>query len=138
MSKSRPRRARGVGVPSRKISETIIDFGAPLVGQLNGSESLDVVHATFNLVITVWNAHVMAMPVWGQPHLLEQLDAILRAPATPPQMIEACHALAARRRERFANDPRAVGEWDVRLDAHGRVRLHCDARLPPSFVNQRG
>lgn len=138
MSKRSLRRDKRAAVSTRKISETIIDFGAPLIEQLTGSEPRDVVQATFGLVITVWNAHVLAMPVWGQPQALEQLDQILRGSAAPPQIIEACHALALRRRERFANDVRAVGEWDLRLDAHARMRLHCDARIPPSFMSQRG
>ncbi len=124
-------------MPTRKISETIIDFGAPLIGQLDGNEPPDVVQATFSLVITVWNAHVMAMPVWGQPQVLAQLAQLLRGPAAPPQMTEACHTLALRRRQHFADDVRAVGGWELRRDACGRARLHCEARVPPSLLSQR-
>ena len=62
MSKPSLRRDKRAAVPTRKISETIIDFGAPLLEQLHGRETPDVVQATFSLVVTVWNAHVMAMP----------------------------------------------------------------------------
>jgi cytochrome c-type biogenesis protein CcmH/NrfG len=88
----------------------------------------------FAILITVWNAHVMAMPVWGKPQLLEQLGELLQAPGSAPQLIDTCARLAARRQEHFAQDPRAVGEWRVTIDPQGRVRLHCDARVPPALT----
>ena len=125
-------------IPKRKISETVVDFGAPLLRDLDQEQSIEIVRATFSLVITVWNAHVMAMPVWGKPDVLKQLDDLLRAPGTVPQMIAACAELATRRQQHFASDPRAVGEWRVAFDHQGRVRLHCDARVPPSLMPRRG
>lgn len=125
-------------VPKRKISETIIDFGAPLLRDLDQAQPIEIVRATFNLVITVWNAHVMAMPVWGKPDVLKQLKDVLRAPGTPSEMIAACADLATRRQQHFASDPRAIGEWRVAFDNRGRVRLHCDARVAPSLMPRRG
>ncbi|MGZ5148123.1 MAG: hypothetical protein ACXWCP_31705 [Burkholderiales bacterium] len=125
-------------IPKRKISETVIDFGAPLLRDLDQAQSIEIVRATFSLVITVWNAHVMAMPVWDKPDVLKQLDDVLCAPGTAPQMIAACAALTTRRQQHFASDPRAVGEWRVAFDNQGRARLHCDARVPPSLMPRRG
>lgn len=125
--------AQAVEIPQRKISETIIDFGAPLIADLDPSQPIEVVRSVFAIVITVWNAHVMAMPQWGRPQLLEQLGELVHTPGTAAQMIDTCAALAARRRERFAQDPRAVGEWSVTIDQAGRVRLHCEARIPPEL-----
>jgi len=51
--------------PVRKISETILDFGEPVLSQLDAAMPLEVVQSTFQIVITVWNAHVMATPRWG-------------------------------------------------------------------------
>ena len=134
---SSPRGAGTPVIPKRKISETVIDFGAPLLRDLDQEQPIAIVRATFNLVITVWNAHVVAMPVWGQPEVLEQLEEVLRAPGTAPEMIAACADLAARRQQHFANDPRAIGEWRVAFDNRGRARLHCDARVPPSLMPRR-
>jgi hypothetical protein len=75
----------------------------------------------------------MAMPVWGKP----QLRDLLRAPGTAPEMVQTCRELAARRKQHFADDPRAVGEWQVAFDHAGRVRLPCDARVPPSLMPRR-
>lgn len=117
-------------IPSRKISETVLDFGAPVLADLRRTESMEVLRATFELVITVWNAHVTAMPVWGKPESLDQLQRILLSPAAPQEMIRAVHALTARRREHFAEDPRAVGQWSITIESDGNIRLHCEAHAP--------
>jgi hypothetical protein len=121
-------------VPQRKISETVVDFGAPLIAQLDSHQSLETVRAVFNIVITVWNAHVMAMPVWGQPEVLKQLRALMRISDTPPEMAKAFTDLSARRRKNFRDDPRAVGQWNIQFDPAGRVRLYCEAHVPPSLI----
>jgi hypothetical protein len=124
-------------IPKRKISETLIDFGAPVLRDLDQMQPFEIVHATFSLVITVWNAHVMAMPAWGKPEVLSQLEDVLRAPGTAPQMSAACAELATRRQQHFARDPRAIGEWRVAFDNRGRVRLHCEAHVPPQLMPRR-
>ncbi len=121
-------------IPSRKISETVIDFGAPVLADLGRSESIEVLRATFELVITVWNAHVTAMPVWGKPEHLDRLHRLLHTPGTPKEMINAVRALTARRRQHFAEDPRAVGEWSIAIDSGGGIRVHCDAHAPASLA----
>jgi hypothetical protein len=133
-----PRGAATPAIPKRKISETVVDFGTPVLRDLDHEQSIEIVRATFSLVITVWNAHVMAMPVWDKAEVLKQLEGLLRAPGTAPQMIAACADLATRRQQHFANDPRAVGEWRVAFDNRGRVRLHCEAHVPPSLIPRRG
>jgi hypothetical protein len=64
----------------RKISETIIEFGEPLINQLDADQPEEVVRSTFEIVITVWNAHVMAMPRWEQPRFIVDLQERLRDP----------------------------------------------------------
>jgi hypothetical protein len=121
-------------IPQRKISETIIDFGAPVLHDLRPDTPIEVVRASFNIAISVWNAHVMAMPVWNAPHLLAHLQTLLRTPVAAPEMVQAYRDLTARRQELFATDPRAVGEWNVSMDQNGNVNLRCDARVPPSLM----
>jgi len=115
--------------PVRKISETILAFGEPLLSQLDAALPLDVIQSTLKIVITVWNAHVTAMPRWGQPQFLADLHERMRDPQMPREMVEAMRTLSQRRLERFANDGRAVGEWSLVMDA-GEWRLRCDARVP--------
>lgn len=113
----------------RKISETIVDFGEPLLHQLDPDQPYEAVRSTFEIVILVWNAHVMAMPRWGQARQLAELHARLQDPQLPAPMVEAITTLSQRRVERFATDARAVGQWSVAYEA-GQWRLRCDARVP--------
>ena len=119
-----------MAVPAvRKISETIVDFGDPLIQQLDSDQPYEVVRSTFEIVITVWNAHVMAMPRWGQPRVLSDLQRHLDDPDVPAPMVDAFKNLSQRRVEQFAGDARAVGEWSV-LKQSGQWHLRCDARVP--------
>jgi hypothetical protein len=117
--------------PATKISATILDFGEPLLAPLGGSPPLDVMRAALDLIVCVWNGHVLAMPCWRQPDILEALEAIMRASATPREVRQAYEQLAARRRERFAGDARAVGEWGLVPNHEGGYSFRCDARKPP-------
>jgi len=116
----------------RKISETIIDFGERLVGQLDPGQTEETVHTTFEIVITIWNAYVMATPRWGQPRFLADLQDRLRDPQMPPELIEAHGLLAERRTKHFAKDLRAVGEWSVYQDGSG-WHLRCETRAPKAL-----
>ncbi len=113
----------------RKICETIIDFWEPLIGQLDADQPCEVVRSTLEIVIMVWNAHVMAMPRWGQPRFLVDLQQRLRDPQMTAPMVEALRELSQWRAGRFAGDARAVGEWSIAFES-GRWRLRCDARAP--------
>ncbi|MDI1442429.1 hypothetical protein [Polyangium sp. 6x1] len=127
----------GAVVPDRKISETILDFGEPLLSQLGPVPPVDAARNALTIVITVWNAHVMAMPIWGIPEHLARVQALLRDPVAQQGMKEAFAALSARRREKLNDDPRAVGEWSILPDGHGGHRFRCDARVPPSLLPER-
>ena len=113
----------------RKISETILDFGEPLFQQLDADHPHEVIRSTFEIVILVWNAHVMAMPRWGQPRFLADLQKRAQDPQMPAPFAQAFELLSQRRAQRFANDARAVGEWSV-VQHSGQWRLRCDARVP--------
>lgn len=120
--------------PERKISETIIDFGDPLVSQLDSGLPIEAVRSVFQMVITIWNAHVTAMPCWGRPQFLADLEQRLRDPQMPPEAVEALRTLSRRRSlPRFVSDDRAVGEWSLVGGVEG-WRLRCDARAPSTKV----
>lgn len=114
----------------RKISETVADFGEPLLAELGPEASAQTVQAAFEFIILVWNAHVCAMPRWGQPRYLAELQHTLQASTTADaSMAEAFRTLSQRRAEHFRADARAVGEWSVEK-RDGRWHLKCDARAP--------
>jgi hypothetical protein len=115
--------------PVRKISETILDFGEPLVSQLEADAPRELWESTLEIVITVWNAHVTAMPRWGQPQFLADLHARLSGPDALPELVDAVRTLSQRRLELFASDARAVGGWRL-VGQRGAWGLRCDARAP--------
>jgi hypothetical protein len=117
----------------RKISETIVAFGGPIIQQLDPDLPYEVVRSTFEVVILVWNAHVMAMPRWGQPRHLAELHSRLQDPQMPAPMVDAFRELSRRRTERFASDARAVGDWSIAQES-GQWRLRCDARTPDATL----
>jgi hypothetical protein len=120
--------------PERKISETVIDFGEPLVSELDSGMPIEVIRSVFEMVITVWNAHVTAMPRWGRPQFLADLERRLDDPQMPPEVVAALRTLSSRRSlPRFVSDDRAVGEWSLVGGAEG-WRLRCDAREPSTTV----
>ena len=120
----------------RKISETIVDFGGPIIQQIDPDQPYEVVRSTFEIVILVWNAHVMAMPRWGQPRHLIELHSRLQDPQMPAPMVEAFKELSHRRTERFGSDARAVGEWNISQES-GQWRLRCDAQTPDVALPSR-
>jgi hypothetical protein len=120
-------------VPTRKISETILDFGEPFLSGLSGTPppTEDMKNAMM-IVITIWNALVMAEAPWNAPSHLEGLKQTA-SQGGPPFLLDTLNTLTRRRKELFAGDPRAVGNWEFINDASGEPRFRCDARLPPGF-----
>jgi hypothetical protein len=57
----------------------------------------------------------------------ETFKETLRAPTMTREMAALLEALSQHRLERFSDDPRAVGEWDVVPDGEGGYSLRCDA-----------
>jgi len=119
-----------------KISRTIVEFGQPLIEQLPPAPSRALCEQTFELIILIWNAHVLAR-CWGEPqHLVALKDTLRDAVAEGVLPIDALDALATlsarRQRPPFVDDPRAVGHWELRETATREWNLRCDARLPSS------
>ncbi len=115
-------------VPNRKISETILAFSHVVYPAGAPPLPLDAARSLFQVVITVWNAHAMAMPPWDDQQHLARLHSMVAK--MPPEMAQLIAALSAHRLEQFADYPRAVGEWSIVADKANGFLLRCDARLP--------
>ncbi|MDA8094637.1 MAG: hypothetical protein M0T84_12170 [Betaproteobacteria bacterium] len=124
-------------LPDTKISATILDFGEPLLSQLDEEAPLEVMRAAIQFVIGVWNGHVLAMPCWRQPEFLEQMKTLLFSGAGGDEAIATFEQLTSRRLEKFSDDARAVGVWDLVPNQEGGHNLRCDARIPPGFTRKR-
>ncbi len=115
------------------ISDTILSFGDPLMQRLRESTeppSIEIIRSALEIVITIWNAHVMATEAWGHPEHLLDLQQIALDPNTTSDTASTLVMLTERRFERFADDLRVVSKWDLSFDELGRHRFDCTARLP--------
>lgn len=113
------------------MADTILDFAHVVLSQLAEPPALHALQQTIELAVSVWNAHVLASPAWGQPQHLAELSRLV-AISSSPHMLAAFHALSEVRTSRFAEDLRVVCEWQVTADERGRTRFDCTARLPAS------
>jgi hypothetical protein len=115
---------------SISIADTILDFASVVVRQLAEPAGLDALRHTIELAVSIWNAHTLARPEWGQPQHLAELTRLVSISASQ-QMLMVFEQLTAVKLSRFAEDMRVVCEWQVTADAAGRARFDCMARLPP-------
>lgn len=129
-AKKRTASPRFSAIPTRKISETILDFGEPLLRELDDEPPMHVVRNALNIVIAVWNAHVFALAGKGQ--YLESLAKLVDG--IPPEVQAVVAVLHRRRQEQFSSDPRLVGEWDIVPDGRGGHALRCEARVPQELM----
>lgn len=119
----------GTAVPERKISETLLLFAEPLLREADADTTDEQLHSALKVAILAWNA--VAMAGWGVGRdYLAEARAALRAGGVSPAPFDA---LVARRRQLFADDPRAVGEWEVRREPDGGFRLRASAHLPMGY-----
>jgi hypothetical protein len=115
------------------ISDTILSFGEPVMQRLRESPeppSLELIKRALEIVITIWNAHVMASDDWGHPEHLLDLQRIALDPVTTHDTANTLALLTEHRFARFAGDIRVVSKWDLSFDELGRHRFDCTARLP--------
>lgn len=115
-------------LPATKISETLLEFAAPLLRDLPLKATPAHMDAALKLPWMVWNAMVLDdADGTGSKHL----DEVRRAIATLPPAVAALEELVRLRRARFAHDPRLIGEVTVLEDSDGGgMTVRADARLP--------
>lgn len=133
-----PSRAEHAAMDSfHKLSETLFAFGEPLLSLVGNDAPLPARKQAMQLVITVWNAGAMALPEWGEPELLRQLEQTLAQPTIASPMCGLLKQMLARRREQFGGDPRTVGEWALLPQPDAGCVLRCVAHLPAGTPHAR-
>lgn len=121
-------------VPARNLSETILEFAAPLLEPLGPVPEVDEARRAIELAINVWNFHVMASPLWGKPQYLADARTAMCGPRSSADLAGLFELLAERRTSRFDTDPRLVGEWTLAPDGSGSHSLRCESKLPEGTV----
>ncbi|MFX1670856.1 hypothetical protein PWR63_00865 [Paraburkholderia sp. A2WS-5] len=120
------------GKDERKISETILDFGEPLLSEaITEDTPIAVVREIYKLVVLVWNAHVAATARWGDPGYLQMLQQMAASPQMPSQARVWIGKLSHQWREKFSDAKYCVGEWHVKIKDDDTLSLFCDAREAP-------
>ena len=112
-------------VPSTKISQTILEFGKPLISQLPRDHTKEEFEAALNLVILVWNAVVLDSWKAGSNYEADITEIISQEPREYQLVIKR---LVKRKKKKFGNDPRGVGNRWVRQE-DGEFIFGCEARL---------
>ncbi|MBP0596291.1 hypothetical protein J8I87_43265 [Paraburkholderia sp. LEh10] len=120
------------GKAERKISETILDFGEPLLSEAVTEDTpIAAVRELYKLVVLVWNAHVAATPRWGDPGHLQMLQQMASSPQMPSQARAWIGKLSQRWREKFSDAKYCVAEWHVKIKDDDTLSFFCDAREAP-------
>lgn len=128
--KPSPARAAAPALPEEKISATLARFVEPALQSLGGAPSEGALRELFTVAVSVWNAHVLAMPAWGDPSALERVREHLRGPNAPLHHAHVFTVLSDRRASLFAEDPRFVREWELSVAPGQPYALRCKAAIP--------
>jgi hypothetical protein len=114
--------------PNRKISETFLEFAAPMLKDLPSEATEQRARQALEVFYTAWNAVVFADVLNDHRHL----DEIRRLTADKPDVALLMEQLIARKRTLFADDERLIGTWEVTRTEDG-INLRADARDPYSL-----
>lgn len=115
-------------VSDRKISETFLQFAAPLLHDLP-SEALERrAREALEVSFTAWNAVIFADVL----HDHRYINEIRHLTADKPESALLLEQMIARKRALFANDARLIGTWEVTRTEDG-INLRADARDPHSL-----
>jgi hypothetical protein len=114
--------------PDRKISETLLQFAAPIIHDLPSETPEHRAREALQVSFTVWNAVIFADVLNDHGHL----DEIRRLTAGNPEVCLLVDQLIARKRALFADDERLIGDWEVTRTPEG-INVRADARDPHSL-----
>jgi len=112
-------------IPDAKISQTILEFGKELILALPDNHSKAELESTMQVIICVWNA--VALDGWNKNDRFE-IELLSLMKDQPREMLIIIKRLIKRKKKKFANDPRAVGEYWVK-EKNGELVFGCEARL---------
>lgn len=120
-----------VRLPERDLAEVILDFASPLLSRLGASPSIDEERSALDLVVSFWNASVLASKLWERPRVkeLNELKKRLRGRQARQEDAATYDRLTERRRTHWL-DPRLVDSWTYEADESGARRLTCAIGLP--------
>jgi hypothetical protein len=112
-------------IPNRKISETILEFGYPIIAGLPENAPKEELEAVMSLIVSAWNAVIL--DDWNKTRKFEK--AFLKALQPMPKEFESIpRKLIKRKKKEYSSDPRAVGNYWV-IEKTGELVFRAEARL---------
>ena len=112
-------------IPNRKISEVILEFGAPLLDELPASKDRFELESAIKLVVAAWNAVILDQQQKTRLYEDELLKAIKPMPEGFSSMVKL---LFKRKRREYGSDPRTVGHYEV-VDRDGVLTLKAESKV---------
>ena len=97
-------------IPTRKISETILDFGSPVFQSLPEDASKFQFEASARVVVCAWNAVVL--DEWNKTDKNEK-SLLFTLSEEPKEMQLIVKRLIKRKKKMFSNDLRGVGHYEI-------------------------
>lgn len=119
---------RTIVLPERKISETILELAAQVLGPLDQLPSLNAARGAIELTVDAWNLHALAA-FGDESKPLAEARAELRQRGTSREAAPIFEALLELRATKYKDDHRIVGDWHLGPDGRGGHAFRCEARL---------
>lgn len=119
--------------PDRKISETFLDFAAPLLAVMPDDATEASIEKTLTIAYVVWNGTVLD-DINGNGYHMSQLKERM---AHAPVLAALVRELASRKRTVFADDQRLIGEYKV-TRKRGGLNLWAEAGDPHPARRTKG
>ena len=113
--------------PTRKISETFLDFAEPLLAPLGPQASQQEMEGALQIAFTVWNSAVYDAVQGGSRWVSQVRNSAANAP--DPGVLMLVEHMIARKRSRFGDDQRLIGEYEF-VRRGGELRLRAEAKTP--------
>ena len=112
-------------IPTRKISETILDFGSAVFQSLPEDATKFQFEASVRVVVCAWNAVVL--DEWDKTDKNEK-SLLLTLSEEPKEMQLIVKRLLKRKKKKFSNDSRGVGHYEI-IDRGGELIFRAEARV---------
>ncbi len=119
--------------PPRKISETFLEFVAPLTSILGPTATEAELEQALKIGFTVWNAVVFDALQPGGNHV----DEALRLTAGNDPVRQLVEYLIDHKRRHFKNDLRLIGNYQL-YRSGGELRLRAEARSLKTWPTSGG
>jgi hypothetical protein len=118
--------------PSRKISETFLDFAAPLLEPLGPEATKQEMEQALKIAFTVWNAVVYDTVDRSS----QWIDRLRDTTGHDPQVRAVVEHFVARKQRLFGHDHRLIGQYQL-FHQGGELRLRAEARAPSAQAGQK-